>query len=76
MVELMPGQQEGSDVKYTLTSQIIHNIFTEFPSGKPPPPSSFTQMTSSLTTRCSEKGVRCECTGQGTDFFVRYRVDA
>lgn len=34
MVELMPGQQEGSDVKYTLTSQIIHNIFTEFPSGK------------------------------------------
>ncbi|KAI8374275.1 uncharacterized protein BYT42DRAFT_499095 [Radiomyces spectabilis] len=32
MVELMPGQQEGSDVKYTLTSQIIHNIFTEFPS--------------------------------------------
>lgn len=35
MVELMPGQQEGSDVKYTLTSQIIHNIFTEFPSGRP-----------------------------------------
>ena len=34
MVELMPGQQDGSDVKYTLTSQIIHNIFTEFPSGK------------------------------------------
>ncbi|KAI8138403.1 hypothetical protein BJV82DRAFT_631379 [Fennellomyces sp. T-0311] len=34
MVELMPGQQEGSDVKYTLTSQIIHNIFTEFPSVK------------------------------------------
>ncbi|KAG0174169.1 RNA polymerase II transcription factor B subunit 1 [Apophysomyces sp. BC1015] len=32
MVELKPGQQEGSDVKYTLTSQIIHNIFTEFPS--------------------------------------------
>ncbi|KAI7868323.1 hypothetical protein BDF14DRAFT_1795356 [Spinellus fusiger] len=34
MVELKPGQQEGSDVKYTLTSQIIHNIFTEFPSVK------------------------------------------
>lgn len=34
MVELKPGQQEGSDIKYTLTSQIIHNIFTEFPSGK------------------------------------------
>ncbi|KAI7856529.1 hypothetical protein BDC45DRAFT_502963 [Circinella umbellata] len=34
MVELMPGQQDGSDVKYTLTSQIIHNIFTEFPSVK------------------------------------------
>lgn len=33
MVELKPGQQEGSDIKYTLTSQIIHNIFTEFPSG-------------------------------------------
>lgn len=33
MVELMPGQQEGADVKYTLTSQIIHNIFNEFPSG-------------------------------------------
>lgn len=35
MVELKPGQQEGSDIKYTLTSQIIHNIFTEFPSGMP-----------------------------------------
>lgn len=34
MVELKPGQQEGTDIKYTLTSQIIHNIFTEFPSGK------------------------------------------
>ncbi|KAI8082394.1 hypothetical protein BDF21DRAFT_262007 [Thamnidium elegans] len=34
MVELKPGQQEGSDIKYTLTSQIIHNIFTEFPSVK------------------------------------------
>ncbi|ORZ03165.1 hypothetical protein BCR43DRAFT_38191 [Syncephalastrum racemosum] len=34
MVELMPGQQEGADVKYTLTSQIIHNIFNEFPSVK------------------------------------------
>ncbi|KAF7732507.1 RNA polymerase II transcription factor B subunit 1 [Apophysomyces ossiformis] len=34
MVELKPGQQEGSDVKYTLTSQIIHNIFNEFPSVK------------------------------------------
>lgn len=34
MVELKPGQQEGSDVKYTLTSQTIHNIFTEYPSGK------------------------------------------
>lgn len=34
MVELKPGQQEGSDIKYTLTSQIIHNIFTEFPSGR------------------------------------------
>jgi transcription initiation factor TFIIH subunit 1 len=33
MVELKPGQQEGSDIKYTLTSNIIHNIFTEFPSG-------------------------------------------
>ncbi|KAI8089696.1 uncharacterized protein BX664DRAFT_262079, partial [Halteromyces radiatus] len=32
MVELKPGQQEGSDVKYTLTSQTIHNIFTEYPS--------------------------------------------
>lgn len=37
MVELKPGQQEGSDIKYTLTSQIIHNIFTEFPSGKVTP---------------------------------------
>ncbi|CAO3595342.1 unnamed protein product [Absidia cylindrospora] len=34
MVELKPGQQEGSDVKYTLTSQTIHNIFTEYPSVK------------------------------------------
>jgi transcription initiation factor TFIIH subunit 1 len=34
MVDLKPGQQEGSDIKYTLTSQIIHNIFTEFPSVK------------------------------------------
>jgi transcription initiation factor TFIIH subunit 1 len=34
MVELKPGQQEGTDIKYTLTSQIIHNIFTEFPSVK------------------------------------------
>ncbi|KAI8981827.1 hypothetical protein BDF20DRAFT_863451 [Mycotypha africana] len=34
MVELKASQQEGSDVKYTLTSQIIHNIFTEFPSVK------------------------------------------
>jgi transcription initiation factor TFIIH subunit 1 len=33
MVELRPGQQEGSDVKYTLTSQIIHDIFAQFPSG-------------------------------------------
>ncbi|SAM04691.1 hypothetical protein [Absidia glauca] len=34
MVELKPGQQEGSDVKYTLTSQTIHNIFSEYPSVK------------------------------------------
>lgn len=34
MVELRPGQQEGSDVKYTLTSQIIHDIFAQYPSGK------------------------------------------
>ncbi|KAI9281270.1 hypothetical protein BC943DRAFT_282700 [Umbelopsis sp. AD052] len=32
MVELRPGQQEGSDVKYTLTSQIIHDIFAQYPS--------------------------------------------
>ncbi|KAI9254815.1 hypothetical protein BY458DRAFT_535618 [Sporodiniella umbellata] len=32
MVELKPGQQEGTDIKYTLTSQVIHSIFTEFPS--------------------------------------------
>ncbi|CAO3669230.1 unnamed protein product [Umbelopsis vinacea] len=34
MVELRPGQQEGSDVKYTLTSQIIHDIFAQYPSVK------------------------------------------
>ncbi|KAI8887742.1 hypothetical protein K501DRAFT_241856 [Backusella circina FSU 941] len=34
MTRLNPGQQEGADMKYTLTSQIIHNIFTEFPSVK------------------------------------------
>ncbi|RCI06635.1 RNA polymerase II transcription factor B subunit 1 [Rhizopus stolonifer] len=34
MVELKPGQQEGTDIKYTLTSQVIHSIFTEFPSVK------------------------------------------
>jgi transcription initiation factor TFIIH subunit 1 len=36
MVELRPGQQEGSDVKYTLTSQIIHDIFAQYPSGEEP----------------------------------------
>ncbi|ORX62646.1 hypothetical protein DM01DRAFT_1002662 [Hesseltinella vesiculosa] len=34
LVELKPGQQEGSDIKYTLTSQMIHNIFSEYPSVK------------------------------------------
>ncbi|KAI8070870.1 hypothetical protein BC940DRAFT_12002 [Gongronella butleri] len=34
MVELNPGQQEGADVKYTLTSQMIHSIFSEYPSVK------------------------------------------
>ncbi|RUS25797.1 hypothetical protein BC938DRAFT_471655 [Jimgerdemannia flammicorona] len=34
MVNLLPGTQEGADVKYTLTSQNIHDIFAQYPSVK------------------------------------------
>lgn len=62
MVELKPGQQEGSDVKYTLTSQIIHNIFTEFPSGKE---EKFFVLANDLSSISSEESLRPERSRQG-----------